>query len=289
MYIDRFFPVSKVFNSFTHENESQIMDPLKDIEYGIWWGINKDGRGSVFESGFFWDAFHLDKLGLYQFSSLNVPEIKYMIQSCRPFDRELLLNGPRVNSKYRQTNVPTEWDGVVLACQNPGDRSVISVGTMEDYYNFIDDACRYYGSKLFLKLHPWNSGEVVERFQVSADRYGCKMAKTNHSVLDNCEFALMYNSTFAVDCMLRGVPVVQYAPSYFTESGSVTHSKRQFIAPHDTVVRGYKMIDFLVQHYCFTQDMSPADWTFLLRSHAESTNLFPLPRRLSYGEYLKRI
>jgi hypothetical protein len=267
---------------------SFVSTPL-DGAYNILWGTPEVTiNGASLETGFFWEAAHIDKLGLYQYSSLNSPEAWDEIESFKPLKNasDIILCSP-TPSKYQQTAKYYNWDGVVLACQNPTDRSVLSVGSTEDYYQFIEEACAFYGKNLFLKLHPWNSTpEVLTRLHNSANKYGCMIDKCNHSVIECCEFVLVYNSTFSVDCFIRGIPVVQYAPGYFYKTPAVLFTDRKFIEYAGmTIAAGFKLVNFLIWRYCFNYMLSPDMWYKIATTYANTSDLFPLPIELSYANY----
>jgi hypothetical protein len=249
-------------------------------EYLVSWGYPVEGgKNGVLETGFFWEAAHIDTMGLYANSSLNTAE------AIREVEEFIPPSGlGHLPSKYRQTDNKVEWSGVVLACQNPTDRSIQSCGSPEDFYEFVKGACEYFGKELFLKLHPWNSTkEVVDRLHGYAVNNGCEIAKTDHSVINNCEFVLVYNSTFAMDCFVRGVPVVQYAPGYWHKTPAVTYADGNFMGGMDTVEWGRMLADFVVWRYCFDYTMPASDWVEMIKEYRDSTKLFPLPIEYSYG------
>lgn len=257
--------------------------------YYVSWGdpVSKCKTGTM-ETGFFWDAVHVDTIGLYSHCSLNTPAARQLIMSFKAPKpaTEVVLGGKLPPSKFRQAGEKISWDGVVLALQNPTDRSIHRGSSTNDYYQFVEDACRHYGKHLFLKLHPWNSGETEARFRELALLHGCSIGKVNHSVIESCKFVLVYNSTFVVDCLIRGVTVVQYAPGYFYQCPGVNYSSFQF--PDDAVSRredGYKLCDFLIWRYCFSQGMPTSKLVDVFRAFAKSRDMFPLPEELSYGNH----
>ena len=264
----------------------------KNVFRVFWGGLNDPAAKSiVMETGFFWNAAHIDTMGLYHQSSLSTPEALRQITSfSAPVSAQSIILTSKNESKFSQGEDP-EIQGkdigqhdVILACQNPTDRSIRSVASPDDYYKFIDDACSFYGKKLFIKLHPWNSGAVGDRIRKIASAHGIEAHKINHRVLDGCQFVLVFNSTFSVDCMLRGVPVAQYAPGYFWQNPAVMYTKRSF----PTNVRtdeafGYKTCDFLAWRYCFDFTMDYDKWVRMLFTFARSNDLFPMPADLSYA------
>lgn len=251
----------------------------------ISWGGNVNGvKNYVLETGFFWDGCHVD-IGLYKFCSLNTVFGKKAIDEFKaPVPATVLIKKCPIESKYRQVKFSLEWDGVVLALQNPGDRSVLSVGSVEDYYRFVEGACKYYGKNLLLKAHPWNSGKIFERLKSYSDDCGCRIEKTDHTPLKNCKFVLLYNSSFAVDCFLRETRVAQFAPGYFYQTDAVTYTN--YVYPddvEDTVDKGLKMVDFLMWRYCVYSSMSVGKWKRFLVHLSQSNKLFPVTDEYCYA------
>jgi len=257
---------------------------LKNVDcWALAWGTKKD-HDAVMETGFFWDAMHIDLMGLYKYSSLN--QNWEIIKSFKaPKTAKSIIFGSKLNpSKFSQTNKQIKWDGVVLALQNPGDRSVLSCGTTEDYYTFVEKACKAYKKHLFLKLHPWNNGEIKARFEEIAKKYGCSIDKCDHSVIESCRFVLVYNSTFAVDCFLRDIKVAQYASGYWSNLPVVTFTGGEI--PYDvddTIKDANILVNFLVWKYCFNMSMSIEKWVDMLRYFSTSTEIFPLKEEWSYA------
>lgn len=244
--------------------------------YNIKWGENQRSvRHGVMESGFLWDALHFDTLGIYDRSSLNlgIPSEPVPIPA-----KDLLPLLPVPASKFRQpVDEGKTWSGVVLALQNPTDRSVMTVAHERDYYEFVEDACRYYGKRLFLKLHPWNRGEVEARFRELAARWGCSIGKVGHSIIEHCEFCLVFNSTFAFDCFVRGVSVMQFAPGYFWNTGAVCYTN--WSINEDRVVShgsrpedGQRLVDFCIWNYMIHCKIGGRDWVRLIRHFYDDRN-----------------
>lgn len=273
------------------DNVSVGNQPLENVAcYMIAWGdpVHKCKMG-VMETGFFWDAMHLDTIGLYAHSSLNTPSARQMILGYRAPKpaADIVLRGKLPPSKYRQQAQKATWRGVVLALQNPTDRSVHRGSSSADYYRFVEEACMHYKRHLFLKLHPWNTGEVETRFREMASNNGCSIGRVDHSVIESCKFVLVYNSTFVVDCLIRGVRVAQYAPGYFYQCPGVEYSARQLPdAVADSRVDGHKLCDFLVWRYCFSQANTTGKLVEIFRSFAGSNEMFPLTEEHSYGGFL---
>lgn len=234
------------------------------------WGYKKN-NDAVLETGFFWDAMHIDKKGLYKESSLN--DSWDIIETFKaPKDGSELILNSKHTSKYSQTNNNITWNEIVLAVQNPTDRSVLSCGTEDDYWLFIEKTCKHYGKNLFIKLHPWNNGDIEKKYKEIADIYKCKIAKCDHSVIKKCKFVIVYNSTFCIDCFVRGVPVMFGAPGYFSN-----------LPVGFDIEANYKLINFLVWKYCFNMNMPIEKWIKMLKLYAFSEELFPLTEEFCYG------
>lgn len=263
-------------------------DSRTDGQCGIGWGSLLNGKKSyAMETGFFWDAAHIDSHGLYMHSAFNTHDgVKEYKQFNSPKSSiDIISDSGLVSSKYRQADYDVDWDGVVLALQNPGDRSVLSCGSAEDYYKFVEGACQYYKNRLFLKAHPWNIGDVFERIKSYSDKHNCRIEKCNHSVLKHCEFVILYNSTFCVDCFVRGVPVAQFAPGYFYQTGAVHYTKGDYHVSlnKDCVELGKQLADFIIWKYCFNIRMPKDMWLDMIKTLERSQDLFPLPLDLSYA------
>jgi hypothetical protein len=242
----------------------------------------------VIEAGFFWQAAHLDTIGMYQQSSLCTPQALREIEKFNaPVPALDILEQSSHSSKYPQgedLNVPDHWDKVVLASQNPYDRSIRAVGSPNDYFTFYENACKHYGKNLFIKLHPWNSGEVGDKLRKIAADNGVTAAKVNHRIIKNCQFVLVFNSTFSVDCMIRGVPVAQYAPGYFYQNPAVNYTNWKF--PNKVSVDkdfGFKTCDFLMWRYCFDHSMPGEKWVEMFKQVAKSKEMFPIPEEFCYA------
>jgi len=283
-----------VTNHFSdYQDIKQGINLIDDADLKICWGALSEltGKRAVMETGFFWDASHIDTVGLYQYSSLNTPTaIKAIAEYDAKVSAKELVGRMKGRSKYPQGQDP-EWKiadvsdaEIVLACQEPHDRSIRSVTSPENYYKFIEDACKFYGDSLFIKLHPWNSGESGERIRQIAKNYNVRAAKVNHRVLENCKFCLVFNSTFAVDCFVRDVPVAHYAPGYFYQLPAVEYTEFTFPTDIKTDLQfAQKTCDFLIWNYCFDHSMSVDKWIEIFEIFAKSNKMFPLPERLSYA------
>ena len=257
------------------------------------WENPRDDRGAnaVVETGFFWQAMHLDTRGSYHRSSLNSPEGVEEIKAFRaPIPApELLLSGPYPKSKYGQDAVVCAWKGVVLPLQVPTDRNTVAGGGMAQYHKFIRRACRKYGADLLLKIHPLLNHSSMTKERQWAKENGCTITRTNFSCLTSCQFVLLWNSTFAVDCFLRGVPVAQVAPSYWHQTGAVNFTDGELPDKVDrsTVGMGFQLADFLCWRYCFTWRMAHEKWIAMLRHYAQSQELFPMRDEWCYARNLE--
>jgi hypothetical protein len=203
----------------------------------------------------------------------------------------VLIRRSRNKSKYPQGEDPEwksqsdfQWKGIVLACQNPTDRSVERITNSQKYYQFLTDACKFYGKSLFVKLHPWNSGDKGDKIRAIADQHGCLSGKIGHRIIKNCEFVLVFNSTFVVDCLLRGVPVAQYAPGAFYQVDPVRYTAYELPRHVDTdrELAG-KVCDFLMWRYCFYGKMDAKKTVRMLEHYAESRELFPMTDEYCYA------
>lgn len=261
--------------------------------FRVFWGEihQPTGPAVVIETGFFWQAAHLDTIGLYHHSSLCTPHaLKEIDKIDVPMHAEEIVLQQKQKSKFRQGEDPDidkniHWTKIVLALQNPYDRSIKSIASPEDYFRFVDDACKFYGDNLFIKLHPWNSGDVGHKLRKIAYDNGVQAGKISHRIIKDCEFVLVFNSTFAVDCMIRGVPVVQYAPGYFYQNPAVQYANWTFPTKIKTNIDfGRKTCDFLIWKYCFDHSMPAEKWIQMFEQIAKSKEMFPMPKEFSYAE-----
>ena len=279
---EKFLPYPRI--EFANPKEST------DKQYHICWADPKyKVRCGMMETGFFWDACHIDTVGLYANCSLNTPQARKEIQEFKApkSARDIILDGKLPQSKYRQPSEETRWEGVVLASQNPGDRSIHRGSSSEDYWRFVEDACRCYGKHLFIKLHPWNKNQIEARLRTIASKYGSLCERVGHSLLSHCKFVLVYNSTFVADCLLRGVPVAQYAPGYFWQVDPVQYTEYEL--PDEVPSNpeaGFKFCDFLVWRYLLKINMPVAKWAETFIHFAQSKKLFPVYDEIAYATNL---
>jgi hypothetical protein len=250
------------------------------------------------ETGFFSGAMHFDRRGLWERSSFRDDAAMDEVRAYQPPPeaKEVMDAICGLGSKYRQPTNSFDWDGIVLAAQKDNDKSVNFVYDAQwrhKFWPFVEAACKRYGKDLLIKMHPKLDGTQILPFMNVAKRHKCQCEAVNLSVFDKCRFALVFNSTVAVDCWLRGIPVVQYAPGYFSHTGAVTFTNGTFVdEPGDTKDMARKMLDFLAWRYCFRQDMDNREFVAMLVEMAKAPKdvTFPMPERYSYGaQVLKAI
>ena len=273
---------------------SKISEDLKNNpeNFIISWGDSVyKSKCAVMESGFFWEGVHIDTIGLYEKAAFNFPLARKKIQSfqAKTSFRELQKMG-LTKPKFTQSSENVNWDGVVIISQHPGDRSIWKAGSTGDYHNFLNDACAYYGSRAFIKLHPVIMGNAkeLETLKAIAEKHGSQCGNVGMSIIDNAEFVLVYNSTFVVDALAAKKHVVQYAPGYFWQSGVTQYSSR--IVPNkieycDQEYRE-KFLDFLVWKYCFHKMLPMNKMAEIVKIFSSSKEIFPLPEELSYAAYM---
>lgn len=281
----------KLFNFINVEKLKENFEIIVDWKphnrfWGLGYGQKKAKMDAYTETGFFSTSMHIDRRGLFFNSSLNDhwDIIKDYSDSS---DNKHVLLGMKNNSKYQQVLDTVSWSGVVLALQIPRDKSILSVGSEKDYYKFINNACSFYKDKLFMKLHPLNTKIESKFYQKIAEENNCRIGNVNNSILNDCKFVILYNSTYAIDCFLRDVPVVQYAPGYWSCLPVCSQRTQEFLCPNFIHFSDYsknqnKLINFLVEKYCFNFTMDTDKWVKLLNLYIESDDPFPLTEDLAY-------
>jgi hypothetical protein len=275
-------------NYFKNVYDWKINKEKEDL-FIVNWGENLHGTNHcIIETGFFSEAIHIDRYGLYPFASFNLESARKYIESYIPkVTAKQLFEEGKLQSKFKQPVIKEKWDGVVLMCQHPTDRSILKAGTTKQYYEFVEEACKYYGKKLLLKVHPVNSNEIVETVKSIAMKYDSTVDKVGIDIIKTCEYVVLYNSTVVVDCLLREVPVLQYAPGYFWKTGTVDFSDRKFRTPIKTDTEyNYKFCDFLAWKYCFHMHSPINIWNKIFDCYANATELFPLSEKYSYAQYV---
>lgn len=299
--LDDYIPIFLKDSEYDLLNNNDDIFFKKDIDYRssddddvyvINWGENLSGvKHGIIETGFFFDAAHIDTRGLYNFSSFNYSDFYQHVESldCPITSKELFRQG-KIKQKFKQPHENIDWNGVGLVCQYPNDRSVLKAGSKKDYYTFIERAAKFYGKKLFLKLHPINNNEEKDFLWKIVSPYGCEIDRTNTDSFINSEFVLLYNSTILPDLILRNIPVAQYAPGYFWQSGAVSFTNNNIPSnvPFSGAIQDYtiRFCDFLIWKYCFHNKLSISDKTEMVRTFAYSDNMFPLMPQHSYAQYL---
>lgn len=269
-------------------------------DYLICWGQRLGSHCGVLETGFFLGTGHMDTRGLYQNCSLNLPQALSSINSfVPPVPLQKLL--PSIELKFPQSIDPQfeslqEWNGVVLALQYPADHSILSVARPSAYLDFVEGACKHYGKRLFLKMHPAmfrpfyrkKAEPWVKAFKQLSTKYGIKIGLIDSRIFKKCDFVLVYNSTIAVDAFLAGAKVAQFAPGYFWRIPPIQYTDHSYPNKiQGDITQGFRFISFLLWRYCFPFELSGEQWHKLLLTFASSKGLFPLPQELSYGYKLK--
>tara|TARA_R100000995_G_scaffold84129_1_gene61885 strand:- start:269 stop:1180 length:912 start_codon:yes stop_codon:yes gene_type:complete len=266
-----------------------------DADYTIYWGMNPTKLHShkkygVMETGFFKNAAFIDTVGAYQACSLNTKhaydEISNFDLGGRSSAKEIISNfSARNRSKYNATHGRKEpFDQtIVLACQNPKDRSIGYPHSGARYWEFIEECCKYYGKNLFVKLHPWNSGEYAEPFFEIGKRYGCEVSKCHMSLIKDKEFVISFNSTMAIDCILNDVPYVQYAMGTFWNCFGIHFSNYSCPSSVDPTPNADKLVDFLMYKYCFNKGMNKDKYAEMIKVFARSRKVFPLNDHYCYA------
>ncbi len=244
---------------------------------------------SCLETGFFRQALHLDNIGLYHECSLNFPQARKEIES---YEAPKPWQSLGLQSKFGQPAKKVDWEGVVIVTQYANDRSIAKVGSVSQYYEFIRCACAYFGKKAFLKIHPVISGDrkMLEILKGFAMKHGCEMGHVDVSVIDHCESVHLYNSSFAVDAVMRDKHVFQSAPGYFWQTGIVQYTHGRVHEPMLPTSPWYrdKFMDFLAWRYCWHELTPLPEVMEIMGAYAHNASLFPLPQDFSYGAYLMR-
>lgn len=268
--------------------------PSESTGFFVSWGdFIPSTRHCIAETGFFRNGMHMDSNGLYESSSFNLSGARKIISEfSAPKSWRQLNNEKKILSKFPQPTATENWDGIVVACQYPKDRSILRAGSIRNYYDFLEESCKYYGGKAFLKIHPVITNNKEERsiIESCALKYGCEVGHVGSSILDNAEAVVVYNSTYVVDALLRGKKVLQYAPGYFWQSGVVQYLSRSCSSPDENEDKEYidKFLDFLIWKYCFHMDSPIENIANIIREFSTSKSLFPLPQEFSYGAFIEK-
>jgi hypothetical protein len=254
----------------------------------------KTKRAVLYETGFFAQAAHLDTRGLWAASSFHTQEAIDRIMAYKAPERaqDVLSRAGLSPSKYVQPSAEARWGGVVLAAQVSLDHSVTTLpggrAQRDHFWAFIEGACKHYKRQLFIKMHPRLHGYDRVNYTTLAGKYGCRWGDVGLSILDHAKFVLVYNSGFAVDCWLRGVPVAQFEAGYFSDTPAVTFTMGEYpdeLDSADTAEAAQRMVDWLAWRYCYYQDMPPGAFISMLEAFARvpEGETFPLPEALSYA------
>lgn len=253
-------------------------------------------RNALMETGFFHEGQHIDPCGLWEESALTGDGVRDDIAAFNaPVSaRDVVFQRTRGLSKYAQLGEREsrgDWSGVVLAAQKPRDRANTRCNAKVGYWYFVEAACRRYGEKVFMKLHP-HADQLEERtHQEIAARHGAVCDFATIDVIDRAEFVLVYTSTFAVDAWLRGKRVAQVAPGYFHKTGAVTFTDGEIPEPgevEDCTGWAHRVTDFLMWRYCYHRKVTPEWFVKILEAYGRSEERFPLPAELSYGAWMTR-
>jgi len=106
------------------------------------------------------------------------------------------------------------------------------------------------------------------------------------SIIEKAEFCIGYNSTFAVDALLRGVPYVQFGMGTFFNAYGVIWSKGSFPSSIEPISDAYKLVDFLIHRFCFNQQMESEKFAAMVKHYAHSNEMFPMIDEFSYANNL---
>lgn len=284
-------------NQYDLSFEHRLPQQNESGDYVIYWGLqpytpNYGAKYGVMETGFFNEGAFIDTIGNYQYSSLNTSTAYKLIDNYdlknKPSAKNIIFNlNPKEQSKYNPTHtekdMPTEWTGVVLALQNPKDRSILSVTTTQKYYEFVEECCKFYGKNLFVKMHPWNSNEVYDALAGIAKKYNCLYGKTSIDLIKKSEFVIAFNSTIAIDCLIRDVSYIQYSIGTFYNAYGIHYSNYSFPLNVTKKEDGQKLCDFLIHKYCFRKDMKAEKFANMVKHFSTSNEMFPMTDDYSYA------
>lgn len=244
----------------------------------------------LIESGFFNEGYFIDTVGGSQFCSLNTSDGYNRVKNFKLLNRksahEIIFSLPPIRrSKFNAEhgNIKDTNCEVILALQNPSDRSIMSVTNKKMYYQFVEDCCKFYGKNLFVKMHPWNNGEILERFVAISEKYGCSYGKAPIDIIKKCNFVISYNSTMAIDCLLRSVPYVQYGMGTFFNAYGIIFSNHSFPTSASLVSDHHQLCDFLIHSYCYYKGMSKEKFADMINHFISSNDMFPMIDEFSYA------
>jgi len=288
----KYLPKSEITKLYHSGSIEYGKKPTIDVDnqYFISWGSEVQGvKKGIIETGFFRDAVHIDPIGLYENCSLNHQSTKNIIEKYNaPESAIKMFDSGKILTKIPQgKGTSVNWNGVVLAGQYQKDRSILRVGTTTDYRNFVENSCKYYGKKLYVKMHPVMTMDVEEVKWITdlAKRYDCEVGTADISIINGAEFIVTYNSTIAIDCLFRKKHVMQFAPGYFWQTGVVQYTNRKIgVSPFELDMRyAQKFLDFILWKYCFNKNSSIKNLVNIMQTYANSNDPFPLMDFQSYA------
>lgn len=267
-----------------------------DDDYVVFWGYkpyiaNYGAKYGIMETGFFNNGAFIDTVGNYQSLSLNTADgyraVSEFELNGRPSARNIVFSLPehkqsKYNADYTEIDI-TEWTGPILILQNPTDRSILNVTSKKKYLEFIDNACKFYGKKLFVKFHPWNSNEKFTELEDIVKPHGCQYGKASMRIIEKAEFCLAFNSTFAVDALLRNIPYVQYGMGTFFNAYGVIYSEGKFPTSAKRYGDEQQLPDFLIHKFCFNKNMEAVKYAKMIKHFANSKEMFPMTDEFSYA------
>lgn len=266
-----------------------------DNDFVFYWGekplqYEYGKKYFVIESGFFNEGYFIDTYGGNQFCSLNTKIGNEAVKNFKLLNRKsakdiIFSLPPHKRSKFNAEhgNIKEIKADVVLALQNPSDRSIMSVTNKITYYQFVEDCCKFYGKNLFVKMHPWNNGEIYEKFVGIAEKYGCSYGKASINIIKDCHFVISYNSTIAIDCLLRSVPYVQYGLGSFFNAHGITFSNHSFPTEASLIDDHQNLCDFLIYKYCYYKGMTKEKFADMIKHFISSDDIFPMIDEFSYA------
>lgn len=289
------YDLCPIKNEQEAQNINMTFEHDENADYVIYWGLNdsklhRHRKYGVMETGFFYEAAFIDTVGAYQCCSLNTKSAYEAISNFdlgnRKSARQIISKlQPHKQSKYNATfgRIEPFDQNIVLACQSAKDRSIGYPHCSKVYFEFIEKCCKFYGKNLFVKLHPWNSGELAEPYYEIAKKYNCEIGKCHMSLIHNKEFVIAFNSTIAVDCILRNVPYVQYAMGTFWNCFGIHYSSYTFPISVDPIPDAYKLADFLIYRYCFNKQMNKKKYIDMIYHYMASNDIFPMNESFCYA------
>ena len=108
------------------------------------------------------------------------------------------------------------------------------------------------------------------------EEYGCYFGKAGFEILENCRFVVTYNSSFVVDCWMRGVHTYTHVDGTF-------YILANLLSDDPTVFK--RKVNFLMWKYCLPLDLTFDQWVDVFRTYTQSDKMFPLPLMYSWGHW----